>query len=129
MKPEGQGNKIIVNHFLLNVVSTKTQKYLYLHIYVHKFFSLYLEKWLNIYYILGQKITLKSIILTLLESLWDSHSYVKLGWGNTIAQTPPFLKNTDLKIDIINIKQREKSPKCSSVTPCWGLVLLFGDEL
>lgn len=69
MKPEGQGNKIIVNHFLLNVVSTKTQKYLYLHIYVHKLFSLYLEKWLNIYYILGQKITLKSIILTLLESL------------------------------------------------------------
>lgn len=44
MKPENQGNKIIVNRFLVNVVSTKTQKYLYMHIYVRKFFSLYLEK-------------------------------------------------------------------------------------
>lgn len=44
MKPENQGNKIIVNHFLVNGVSTKTQKYLYMHVYVHKFFSLYLEK-------------------------------------------------------------------------------------
>ena len=50
MKPENGDNKIIVNHFLFNIVSTKTQKckcirmcvcvYIYIYIYIYILFTL-----------------------------------------------------------------------------------------